>query len=214
MAQKRVNGENLDVVYVGTTAAGENITFDWQKTEAGATQYRNILPGQVDQVLGSIGAPSDYLKRILAVVTNSAASRVVLKEGTPSPKKTINTHGSTASTTTVLNTAINVDSVIADQYKDHMVRVAGGPYRKILTHPAFAAGVVNSFTLDVALPAAPAVNVAIVIEFPEYVMEILPIGAPVGTNGILIENHCGGNGWRISTDTSVSVRASGDFDNV
>lgn len=216
MAQKRVNGEVFDVTLTSldTQLAGENLTFDWQKQEAGATQGRNTLPGRTDQVIGSIGGQSDYLKRVLCPVSNSAASRVVLKEGNPAPKKTLTTHASTASTTTVLNTAINVESVVADQYKDHLVRVDGGRYSKILTHAAFAANAVNSYTLDEALPVAPGTGKTIVIEFPEWVAEILPNGAPVQTHIIPIERHCTGPGWRISTNTGVGAISSGDFDHV
>lgn len=199
---------------LGTKLAGENTDFDWTKQEAGAIERRNVLPGQTDVVLGSIGASTDYLKRVSAVVSSSAASRVVIKDGLPSPKKALTTHASTASTTTTLNTAINTEAVTADQFKDHLVRVGTGPYRKILTHSAYAAGVVNSYNLDVALPAAPGTNVAIVIEFPDLVWEILPVGAAVDTHPLLIEQHCTGAGWRLSTDTGVSTFNNGDFDNV
>lgn len=201
-------------VKMDTMLAGETPDKDWIKVESGAGMNKTVLSGKVDFPLGSIGAAGDYLKRINAVVTNSATSRVVMKEGLPLPKKQINTHGATASTTTTLNTAINPDAVVADQYKDHLVRVGTSGYRKILSHAAFAAGVVNAYTLDVALSAAPAVNTPIYIENPDLVIEVLPNGVTVDTHPILVERYCAGPGWRISTEATVSAFCSGDFDNV
>lgn len=215
MAQIKVGTEVLDKIYLGSKGAGENLTFDWQKSEAGATDPGGtVLPGAVDQLLGSVGAVTDYLKRLNAVVSSGTDSRVVLKEGNPIPKKSLTTHASTPSTTTVLNTAVNTEAVFANQFRDHLVRVGAGPYRKILTHPAFAANVVNSYTLDQALDVAPGTGVAIVIENPTMVFEYLPLGATVTTHPLMVERHCRGEGWRVSTGLTVSCVPTGDFDNV
>lgn len=207
-----VTGGKVDL---DTQLAGENLLFDWQKTEAGATESGGtVLPGRIDQVLGSQGAATDYLKRLNVVVSSPTDSRVVLKEGIPTAKKEIYTHGATASTTTVINTAANPDAVVANQYQHHLVRVGAGPYRKILAHAAFAQGAVNSYTLDQALDTAPGTNVIVVIEDPALVTEVVPLGASVNPHPVPVERHCRGAGWRVSTGTTVHCVPSGDFDNV
>lgn len=203
-------------VSLGTELAGENPLYGWMDMEAGATDYGGtVLPRRVDQVLGTVGGTGGFLKRLNPIVEAPTDSRVVLKEGNPLPKKLILTHGATASTTTVINTTNNPDAVIVDQYRDHLVRVGTGPYRKILAHAAFAAGAVNSYTLDQPLDAAPAINVPVAIEDPALVVEWLPVGVPVGTYQLPVERYCRGDSWRVSTGATVHCAPSGKkFDNV
>lgn len=202
-------------VSVDSLGAGENLDFDFTGVEAGATQFGgNVLPGRIDQVIGTVGNLTDYLRLMQPVVSATTDSRVVLKEGNPLPKKGITTHGATPATTTQITTANNLDAVVANQYQHHMIRVGTGPYRKILAHAAFAAGAVNVYQLDQALDVAPGVNVPVFIEDPDLVFEVLPLGAPVGSHEIKIQRFCRGDGWRVSTGTTVHCPTTGHFDNV
>lgn len=199
--------EDVDLT---TTLSGENQSDDWIAVESGATQRSVVLAGKNDQLIGLIGEVGHYLKRIKAVVTTSANSQVVIKDGTPTAAITSATHASTACTTTVINTATITAALATNQYAGYILRIAGQA-RRIVSHPSTAGNAVAALTLDHALSAIPGTAITFTIDDFSNVYELLPAGMAVGTYEILIEERATGPGWRITTDSGVSVIATGKF---
>jgi hypothetical protein len=193
-----------------TLAAGENQDRDWQAVANGADQVLAVQSGMLDTLLGVTGAAGDFLHHLDVYITDSTKSQVVIRDGVTAPSLSLITHASTASTTTVINTATNPAAVTADQYKGSLLKV-GGEYRRILTHTAFAANAVNTYTLDRALSAAPGTGVAFVIEDRRYVWELIPNGMTAAAMQWDCQFRSYQAGWRLTTEAGVRLRAVGDF---
>jgi hypothetical protein len=193
-----------------TLAAGENQDRDWQAVANGADQVLSVQSGMLDALLGVTGAAGDFLHHVDVYITDSTKSQVVIRDGVTAPSLSLTTHASTASTTTVINTATNPAAVTADQYKGSLLKV-GGEYRRILTHTAFAANAVNTYTLDRALSAAPGTGVAFVIEDRRYVWELIPNGMTAAAMQWDCQFRSYQAGWRLTTEAGVRLRAVGDF---
>jgi hypothetical protein len=189
--------------------SGEDPVNDVMKVVSGGSMYENLLGSQSDAVLGTTGAVGDYLERLVVKIFTSANSAVSLKDGTPAASVTSTTHASTASTTTVINSAIISGTITTDQYVGYLLRINGAVRR--ITANNSGTGAVHAFTLDHALPSAPSTSVAFTIETYGLSFEILPAGAPVGTQILNLGLKSLYGAWSISTDSGVSVLACGKF---
>lgn len=195
-----------------TLAAGEVQDRDYQKTLNAASGGRGVPSGANDALLGTVGGAGDYLKRINYSTKAAGSSQVVARDGLVAPVLAINTHATTASTTTVINTAINPTAVTANQFRDCLVKV-GTEYRHIEPHAAFAAGVVNAFTVDRAFSVAPGVGVAVAILDRNFAFEAVPHGLAAGASGFVdIDRACRNNAWYVATADGVRLPSvTGDF---
>lgn len=197
-------------VETDTLMAGENQRLDVLQTISGASERWPVESGQVDYLLGMVGNAGDYLDRVDVFITEAAKSQIVLRDGITAPVLSATTHAATASTTTVINTAINAAAVTANQFRGCLMKV-GSEYRRVLAHAAFAAGVVNQYTLDRALSAAPGLSAAIAIEDRRYVFELAPTNTLTSGTQFRVQYDSKQAGLRISTESGVYLAAFGDF---
>lgn len=195
---------------MATLIAGENQDRDYLNTVSGATEVLFVPEGSVDFLLGTVGSGGDYLDHIDIYVTDPTKSQIVIRDGQTAPVLTLTSHTATASTATVVNTAANAAAVTQNQYRGYLMKL-GTEYKRILAHPAFAAGAVNQYTLAEPLSAAPALGASFSIEDRRYVWEIRPNNTSRSGDQHRCRFRSYQQGFRITAGAGVYLRAVGDF---
>lgn len=71
-------------VNLKTLISGENQSLNVLEIIEGVGDYETVAASQTDQVLGTTGAPGDYLSKLICVVATAATAQVQIKDGSGS----------------------------------------------------------------------------------------------------------------------------------
>lgn len=183
--------------------------------------------GSNGQVLGITGAPGDYLDKLVMAVFTSTQSRVTLQD-VSAPSFTNTGTGTAFTSVTVCNfgttTAFTNAQMIAllDQYLICSVTLTGVTGNVLIarqiTGVAIGPGTTPNFnviltldTLTVNGIAATAIATTAGQAFISPLIQILPASTAVGTYDYYFHMKSKYGGWRLFTDSGVSVLATGKF---
>lgn len=196
MAQFRYGSQNYEAYLKASLDSGEDESRDWRKTVNGAAQNFTVRSG-TSRILGvSGGQPGDYIATVIPVIRTPANSQIILQDIGVASLVT-GTTGASGTTTSV--SVASIAGLTQDQYKDHVLNVAGFPPRVITAH---SASPVTSFSVDHAYATAPGTGLAVSIENIDGSFELLPAGVTGPVAAITVNKESVG-GWKVSSDIGV-----------
>jgi hypothetical protein len=218
--------------------SGEDQANDWLKVVTGANGYvtfRPTLPGDtttygiangsLGQPVSATGVSGDYLERVILSVSNPSNSRTFLQDGNVYNYTSAGTGTAFTNTTTVNfgmgSTALTATQALplVNQFLIATYTVLGFQVllaRRILAATATAGSSPNLYTTltidsaTVAGAAATAMVTTAGAAFISPLLEILPTGAQ-GSDSLQLTMRSVNGGWRVFTDSGVSVVLVGRF---
>ena len=219
--------------------SGEDQLYNWLEVVNAANGYLNFRPltvgdtatygavnGLVGQLVGMAGGASgDMLSKVLISVASTSASRVMLQDGNV-PTISSSGTGTAFINATSINFGTGSTALTATQALAYVGQFLIGTFtvsgtsvllaRKIQAATATAGTAGNLYTvltvdtLSVAGVAATAMSTTASQACIQSLVEILPVGSS-GSDCLTLDIRSINGGWRIFTDSGVSVTLIGRF---
>jgi hypothetical protein len=214
-------------VSLDTLISGEDQAKGWLKVADGATQMYHSEPTPTatggdmptELALGAAGAAGDYLKTLIVSVSSATNAAVYLvQDGQASLTSGGSGTALAAAGTSVTLTATAAFTATQNAHKGRILTLTYTPTggaapikfrRRVTAHAAFTAATTLTFTVSHNLPAGGTIGTWTLEGTGSF--ELVPYNTPVGLTRLELGMVSTYGGWKINSDSGVSVTAIGKF---